>query len=679
MSQLIDIDIIRNIGIMAHIDAGKTTTTERMLFYSGFLHRMGEVHEGSAFMDYMEQERERGITITAAATPLKWKDHHINIIDTPGHVDFTAEVQRSLRVLDGAVAVLDAVSGVEPQTETVWRQADEYNVPRLVFINKMDRAGADFYAALQSIVDRFGANAVPVELPIGAESDFRGVIDLRSMKAYEFDTEDFGKIYKEIEMPTEFNDKAIEFRTKLIDSVIEQDEDMMLAYLEGEEPTASDLDILIRKATLAGTMVPVLCGSALKNIGIQPILDAVVSYLPSPSNISEYEGFKPDTEHKEIRKSVYEEPFSGLAFKVQTDPFVGKLVYVRIYSGVLEVGDSVMNTSIGKRERVNKIVRMTSNKREEIQKAGAGDIVALPSLRMTRTGETLSDDKNPIIYEKINFLEPVIKQSVEAKTLFDRKKLLDVLEKFVDEDPTFRFENDEESGQILISGVGELHLEIIKDRLDREFKLPVRVGKPQVAYREKVLGEIEKSAVFEETISGKTQFGEVTVSIGPEDSDSDAAQLVKAEKSVPRSVTDAAVSGAKDSLQIGTNGYPLIDTRLSIRSIGYVPDKTTELGTKIAAGRAVSDAIRSIGTELFEPYFKVEVTLPEEFLGDIISDLNSRNGKIETVDQKSGLQVVTAGVPLSRMFGYVTALRSMSQGRASYSMTFSHYERIENR
>ncbi len=679
MSQLIDIDIIRNIGIMAHIDAGKTTTTERMLFYSGFLHRMGEVHEGSAFMDYMEQERERGITITAAATPLKWKDHHINIIDTPGHVDFTAEVQRSLRVLDGAVAVLDAVSGVEPQTETVWRQADEYNVPRLVFINKMDRAGADFYAALQSIVDRFGANAVPVELPIGAESDFRGVIDLRSMKAYEFDTEDFGKIYKEIEMPTEFNDKAIEFRTKLIDSVIEQDEDMMLAYLEGEEPTASDLDILIRKATLAGTMVPVLCGSALKNIGIQPILDAVVSYLPSPSDISEYEGFKPDTEHKEIRKSVYEEPFSGLAFKVQTDLFVGKLVYVRIYSGVLEVGDSVMNTSIGKRERVNKIVRMTSNKREEIQKAGAGDIVALPSLRMTRTGETLSDDKNPIIYEKINFLEPVIKQSVEAKTLFDRKKLLDVLEKFVDEDPTFRFENDEESGQILISGVGELHLEIIKDRLDREFKLPVRVGKPQVAYREKVLGEIEKSAVFEETISGKTQFGEVTVSIGPEDSDSDAAQLVKAEKSVPRSVTDAAVSGAKDSLQIGTNGYPLIDTRLSIRSIGYVPDKTTELGTKIAAGRAVSDAIRSIGTELFEPYFKVEVTLPEEFLGDIISDLNSRNGKIETVDQKSGLQVVTAGVPLSRMFGYVTALRSMSQGRASYSMTFSHYERIENR
>jgi len=679
MSDLIDIDIIRNIGIMAHIDAGKTTTTERMLFYSGFLHRMGEVHEGSAFMDYMEQERERGITITAAATPLQWNGYHVNIIDTPGHVDFTAEVQRSLRVLDGAVAVLDAVSGVEPQTETVWRQADQYNVPRLAFVNKMDRPGADFYAAVESMVERFGANAVPIEIPIGAESNFSGVVDLRTLKAYEFDAEDFGKIYKEIPMPDDIVEKANEYRTQLIDAVVEQDEALMESYLDGQDLTEEQIDICIRKAVISGEVVPVLCGSALKNIGIQPLLDAVVSYLPSPSDIKSYEGYDPSTDKSLVRKSEYSQPFSALAFKVQTDPFVGKLVYIRIYSGELEVGSSVMNSSLGKRERINKIVRMTSNKREEIKKAGAGDIVALPSLRLTRTGETLSDEKHPIVYEKIEFLEPVIKQSVEAKTLSDRKKLIDALEKFVDEDPTFRYENDEESGQLLISGVGELHLEIIKDRLDREFKLPVRVGKPQVAYREKVLGKTENSAVFEETISGKTQFGEVTVSIGPRDSVSGASDSVNADKSIPAAVTEAALGGAKNSLQIGTNGYPLIDIDMSILSISYVPDKTTELGTKIAAGRAVSDAIRKVGTELFEPYFRVEVTMPEESMGDVISDLNSRNGKIESVDQKAGLQVVVAGVPLSKMFGYVTALRSMTQGRGSYSMSFSHYEKVENR
>lgn len=679
MPELIDIDIIRNIGIMAHIDAGKTTTTERMLFYSGFLHKMGEVHEGSAFMDYMEQEKERGITITAAATPLQWKGCHVNIIDTPGHVDFTAEVQRSLRVLDGAVAVLDAVSGVEPQTETVWRQADGYNVPRLAFVNKMDRPGADFIASVESLKTKFGANAVPIELPIGAESNFSGVVDLRTLKAYEFDTEDFGKIYKEIEMPESVAELAEEYRTMLLDAVVEQDEALMEKYLEGAELSEEEIDSCIRKATIANEIVPVLCGSALKNIGIQPLLDAVVAYLPSPKDIATYTGFDSSGQKQEIRKAQYDESFSGLAFKVQTDPFVGKLVYVRIYSGVLEVGGAVMNTSLGKRERINKIVRMTSNKREEIQKAGAGDIVALPSLRLTRTGETLSDDKHPIVYEKIEFLEPVIKQSVEAKTLSDQKKLIEALEKFVDEDPTFRYENDEESGQLLISGVGELHLEIIRDRLDREFKLPVRVGKPQVAYREKVLGNIENTAVFEETISGKTHYGEVTVSIGPSDSASDASLNVKADKSLPAAVTEAAMGGAKDSLQIGTNGYPLIETDLSVLSISYVPDKTTELGTKIAAGRAASEAIRKIGTELFEPYFRVEVTTPDETVGEVISDLNSRNGKIESIDQKSGLQFVVAGVPLSRMFGYVTALRSMTQGRGSYSMSFSHYEKVENR
>ncbi|GAB5465790.1 MAG: elongation factor G [Candidatus Kapaibacteriales bacterium] len=622
---------------------------------------------------------ERGITITAAATPLQWKGHHVNIIDTPGHVDFTAEVQRSLRVLDGAVAVLDAVSGVEPQTETVWRQADGYKVPRLVFVNKMDRAGADFEKAVNSLREKFDANAVPIEMPIGAESGFKGVVDLRRMKAVIYDVDSFGQDYEETDVPADILDDAKSLRSEMLDAIVESDEEVMMKYLEGEELTLEEIDTCIRKSTISNHLVPVLCGSSLKNIGVQPLLDAVIEYLPSPIDIGDVKGFEPGTENEKTVSPSTEESFSGLAFKVQTDSFVGKLVYVRIYSGVLEVGKAVMNTSIGKREKINKIVRMTSNKREELQRAGAGDIVALPSLRLTRTGETLCDEKNPIVFERIDFSEPVIRQSVEAKTLSDQKKLLEALEKFVDEDPTFRYENDEESGQLLISGVGELHLEIIKDRLDKEFKLPVRVGKPQVAYREKVLRKIENRAVFEETISGKSHFGEVAISIGPAESGSGVTCNVEADKSLPRAVTEAAVGGAKDSLQIGTNGYPIIDTVVTVTEIGYVPDKTTELGTKIATGRAVNEAIRKSGTELFEPHFKVEVTLPEEFVGNVISDLNSRNGKIGSVDQKAGLQFVTATVPLAKMFGYVTALRSMSQGRGSYSMFFSHYEKTENR
>ncbi len=679
MPRSVPISKIRNIGIMAHIDAGKTTTTERMLFYSGYLHKIGQVDDGTAFMDYMEQEKERGITITSAATPCIWNKHRINIIDTPGHVDFTAEVQRSLRVLDGAIALFCCVGGVEPQSETVWHQADMYDVPRIAFINKLDRMGADFENVLAMVRSKLNANPVAVQIPMGAEDAFVGIIDLITMKALFFDQQTQGFNFVEEEIPDEYKETAASYRSQMLESVAELDDDLLEKYLEGETLAGHEIKNAIKKGVHDLSIVPVLCGSSLKNIGVQPLLDAVIDYLPSPDEIEYYEGYDiEDGQKKLIRKPKDDEPFSALAFKIISDPYVGKVVFIRIYSGTLSVGKSVENPAVGKKEKILKVLEMHSNKRDEIREAFAGDIVALPSLRFTRTGDTLCDPKHKIIFEKIQFAEPVINQAVEAKTLADQDKLSGLLQKLTEEDPTFKYKIDDESGQTIISGVGELHLEIIVDRLKREFNMPVKVGKPQVAYRETITDTIKRTGEFDNQVAGKNQYGKVEIEITPSERGSGII-IQRAIKNCDlpkhsKHLILAIEKGVRDALLVGPLGYPAVDVTAVITYADYDSEISTELGFQIAANIAVKEACRAAGPVLLEPFFEIEVVSPEEYVGDIIADLNSRRGKIEGITQRGQLQVVKSSAPLSEMFGYVTRLRSVSQGRASYTMVFSHYE-----
>lgn len=676
MSRQIKIEKTRNIGVMAHIDAGKTTTTERMLFYSGYLHKIGEVDDGTAVMDWMEQEKERGITITSASIPCYWKEHLINIIDTPGHVDFTAEVQRSLRVLDGAVAVFCAVGGVEPQTETVWHQADEYNVPRIAYVNKMDRLGADFDRVIEMIKEKLGAKPVPISIPIGSEDAFKGIIDLIEFKAMIFDQENFGINFEYQEIPELYKEKASLAQQAMIESLVEFDESLMEKYLEGIEISKDELRQLTRKGVISNSIIPVLCGSSLKNIGIQPLLDAVIQYLPSPSDISEYIGYNPENINNTVtKKAIDEESFSSIAFKTMTDLFVGKLTYIRIYSGILKVGDAILNVSENKKEKVLKIMKMESNKRLELKEAYSGDIVAIPSLKFTKTGDTLTSLDAPVLYEKISFSEPVINQAIEAKTLADQDKLIEVLGKLVEEDPTLKFKYDDESGQLLLSGVGELHLEIIVDRLNREFKIPVRVGKPQVTYRETIADTGKQEGNFENVIAGKNQYGNITISISP----LNIGEGIEIENKIDEKVLNGIIAkfcedGVKEALNLGPQGYPMEDVKVTLLSTNAPKEKMTDIGMKIATTLAVKEISRNIGTVLLEPIFKVEITSPNEYLGEVIADINSRKGRVDNVEQRGQVQIIHAKAPLSEMFGYVTKLRSVSQGRASYSMIFSHYE-----
>lgn len=676
MPRTLPLSRTRNIGIMAHIDAGKTTTTERILFYTGFLHKVGEVDEGTAFMDYMEQEKERGITIMSAATTCYWKEHKINIIDTPGHVDFTAEVQRSLRVLDGAIAVFCAVGGVEPQSETVWHQADSYNVPRIAYVNKMDRMGADFQRVINMMIEKLNANPVPVNIPMGAEENFKGIIDLIKMKALYFDEESKGLVFEESEIPEEFNKLALENRLLMIESLAEYDDELLVKYIDGKEIGEEEIKKSLRNCTLSRKLTPVLCGSSKKGIGVQPLLDSVLDYLPSPFDLKEFLGFDVHDTSKIIkRKPDDEEPFSALAFKVLSDPFLKRLTFIRIYSGKLQTGEAVMISSIGKRERVNKILKVYANKKEETQEAFAGDIVAIPDLKLTRTGDTLCDQKHQIIFEKIIFSEPVINQSLEAATIAERDKMIECLAKLSDEDPTFKYKIDDDSGEILISGVGELHLEIIVDRLKREFNIKAKAGKPQVSYRETISKKIRNEGVFENQISGKMQYGNVAITIEPGEKSSGIAILNhNTDAQLNKMYQNAIEKGIKEAAQVGPNGYPLVDVRVIIEKIVYDPEKSTELGIQIASSIAFKDGIRKAESILLEPVFEVEVVSPEIYIGDIISDLNSRRGKIEGITQRGNVQLVRCIAPLSEMFGYVTKLRSISQGRASYTMTFSHYE-----
>lgn len=675
MPRTVPIEKVRNIGIMAHIDAGKTTTTERILFYTGYLHKIGEVDEGTAFMDFMEQEKERGITIQSAAIPTEWKGNKINIIDTPGHVDFTAEVQRSLRVLDGAIAVFCGVSGVEPQTETVWRQADEYHVPRIAYVNKMDRLGADFDKAVLSIKEKLKANPIPVQYPIGAEDKFEGIIDLIEFVAYKYDIASYGAKFERTEIPINLVSKCEDLRSDLLETVAEQSEELLERYLENGDLTVEEIKAGIRIGVLNLSMLPVHVGSSLKNVGVQPLIDAVIDYLPSPLDVKYMDGFDIEDENKHLtRKPSDEESFSALAFKVNSDSYVGKVTFIRVYSGVLRVGDSVLNPTEGKKEKILKILQIFSNKRNEIAKAHAGDIVAIPSLRFTKTGDTLCDSKNPIMYEKINFSDPVINQSLEARTTADQDKLVEALEKLQIEDPTFKYKYDEDNGQLIISGVGELHLEIIVDRLTREFKLPVRVGQPQVAYRECIIDTVEYEAEFDRDLSGKKHYGKVLLKIEKNDNSETVEFENNVDKKVPLEYIKAAELGSVQALQVGPQGYPMTKVKITLLDIYFDSDLTTDLGSKLAASAAIREAARQAGTNILEPIFSVEVTTPNDYLGDVIADLNSRHGRIEGISQKNDLQVVRAQAPLSKMFGYVTKLRSVSQGRANYTMNFSHYE-----
>lgn len=678
MSRTIELDKYRNIGIIAHIDAGKTTTTERILFYSGSLHKMGEVHEGTAFMDYMDQERERGITITSAATTCYWHDHQINIIDTPGHVDFTAEVQRSLRVLDGAVAVFCAVAGVEPQSETVWRQADQFGVPRIVYINKMDRIGADFEKAVESIREILGARPVPIFIPVGSADEFSGIIDLITMKYIHFtsDAQDLNN-FEEREIPEAMHAQANDARALLIESIAETNDALLEKYFGGEEISEDELIASIRAAVISSTFLPVCCGSSFKNKGVQQVLDSVTRYLPSPIDRGIVKGFDPEHPEKVIeRKPSSAEPFSALAFKVLTDVYVGRLTFIRVYSGSLKVGDMIYNASIGKRERVQKILRMQANKRDELTSCEAGEIVALPGLKLTKTGDTLCHQDKQVLFEKISFLEPVINQSIEAKSTADQAKMLDALARLADEDPTFQFNNDQDSGQIIISGVGELHLDIVVDRLKREFGVATRVGKPQVAYRETILGSSTSEVEFDKQIGTKNQYAKVSVALRP--SDSGAGNIVLLGENLPKMpavLLEALQSSAKESLSVGPiAGYPIVDITVEITDVGIREGETTDIACKVAVANAVREAIGLAQPTLLEPVFAVEAIAPMEYVGEVIADLNSRRGKIEEITQKGSSQGVRASVPLSEMFGYVTKLRSMTQGRGSYTMIFSHYE-----
>jgi elongation factor G len=676
MPRTVDINRVRNIGIMAHIDAGKTTTTERILYYTGVLHRMGEVHEGTAFMDYMDQERERGITITSAATTCQWHDHVINIIDTPGHVDFTAEVQRSLRVLDGSIALFCAVAGVEPQSETVWHQANEYWVPRIAFVNKMDRVGANFPRVLDMMRSRLGARPVAVQLPIGAEDTFAGVVDLIDRSAMLYANDD-GMTFTSGDVPADMAAIVDDYRMQLIEAVVEHDDALLERYLSGEDITADEIRRGLRTATLGLHITPVLCGSSFRNKGVQQLLDAVLAYLPSPLDVGVTTGH--DVKHPDVtleRRPLDDQPFAALAFKILSDPFVGRLTFLRIYSGTLKAGEQIWNVTNDKKERAGKLMRMRANKRDEIDEAYAGDIVAIPALRFTRTGDTLCDPKHPILLEAIHFAEPVINQSIEARTLADQDKLAESLHRLSEEDPTFRFHVDAESGQTIIAGVGELHLDILVDRLKREFNVPVKVGKPQVAYRETVTSPARHEGSFIRNATGKNQFGQVTVEVRPNDSGK-GSQFVNelAPGVLPEPYATSVAQGAMEALKVGpVAGYPMIDVTVAMVDAAYNEDDATEMAYAIAASIAVKDAVRLAKPVIMEPCFRVEVVTPEEYVGEVIADLSSRYGRIEGIQSRDILQVVTAVVPLSQLFGYVTQLRSLTQGRGSYTMVFDHYE-----
>ncbi|WP_044641875.1 elongation factor G [Risungbinella massiliensis] len=666
----------RNIGIMAHIDAGKTTTTERVLFYTGRVHKIGEVHEGAATMDWMEQEQERGITITSAATTAQWKGHRINIIDTPGHVDFTVEVERSLRVLDGAVGVFCAKGGVEPQSETVWRQADTYRVPRIAYVNKMDITGADFYSAVEQMKDRLRANAVPIQLPIGAESEYLGMIDLVKMKAIIY-TDDLGTTSEEVEIPDEYKDKAEEYRTALIEAVAELDEELMEKYLEGEELTEEEIVSALRKGVCNVQITPVLCGSSYKNKGVQPLLDAVIAYLPSPLDVPAITGELPDgTESK--RESSDEEPFAALAFKIMTDPYVGKLTFFRVYSGTLKSGSYVVNTTKDKRERVGRILQMHANSREEIPEVYSGDIAAAVGLKDTTTGDTLCDEKHPIILESMTFPEPVIEVAIEPKTKSDQDKMGIALAKLAEEDPTFKAYTDEETGQTVIGGMGELHLDIIVDRMKREFKVEANVGAPQVAYKETFRGSAKVEGKFVRQSGGKGQFGHVWVEFEPLEEGAGFEFVNKIVGGVvPREYIPAVQNGIEESMQNGVlAGYPLVDIRATLVDGSYHDVDSSEMAFKIAGSMALKAAKSKCNAVLLEPIMKVEVTMPEEYMGDVMGDVSSRRGRVEGMESRSGGQVVRAMVPLAEMFGYATSLRSRTQGRGNFSMEFDHYEEV---
>jgi elongation factor G len=678
---LVDLAKVRNIGIMAHIDAGKTTTTERILFYTGINYKIGEVHEGAATMDWMEQEQERGITITSAATTCQWKNHVINIIDTPGHVDFTVEVERSLRVLDGAVAVFDGVAGVEPQSETVWRQADRYNVPRICFVNKLDRTGADFYRCVEMIKDRLNSTALVLQIPIGAEGDFIGVVDLIAMKANVWRTEGKGDEYSVEDIPADLVDKANEYRALLLEILADNDDVIMEMVLEDKEPSEDDLIAAIRRATLADKLNPILTGSAFKNKGVQPMLDAVVRYLPSPLDIGAITGFKPGKEEvSETRKPDDKEPLAALAFKIMTDPHLGKLTYLRIYSGTLESGTQLLNSGKDRKERIGKIYQMHANKREERESATAGHIVAVMGLKDTTTGETLCDPANPIILESMNFPDPVISVAIEPKTKGDQEKLGVAIQRLAEEDPTFRVHGDEETGQTIIEGMGELHLEVLVDRMRREFKVEANVGRPQVAYRETLTRKVEKiDYTHKKQSGGAGQFGRVIMDIEPLVGSEENYEFVNAVTGgrIPREYIPSVDNGCREAMQTGVlAGYPMVNVKVTLQDGAYHDVDSSELAFKIAGSMAFKEGARKAGPVLLEPIMSVEVVTPEDFMGDVIGDLNSRRGQIQAMDERSGAKVVRAIVPLSEMFGYVGDLRSRTQGRASYTMEFDSYAQV---
>ena len=677
MARAFSLEKTRNIGIIAHIDAGKTTTTERILFYTGILHKMGEVHEGGATMDWMAQEKERGITITSAATTCHWKNHRINIIDTPGHVDFTVEVERSLKVLDGAVTVLSAKSGVEPQSETVWRQAERYHVPRMVYVNKMDIVGADFYNVLNMMVERLNAHPVALQIPIGAEDTFQGLIDLIKMKAVIYE-EDYTKEPESVEIPAEYKEKAEEYRQKLLDSVAETDDELMMKYLEGEELTEEEIKTAIRKATIACDICPVVLGSSYKDKGIQPMLDAVVDYMPAPIDIPAIKGVNPDTNEEGVRESSDDEPFSALAFKIMADPFVGKLAFFRVYSGTLHAGSYVYNSTKGKKERIGRILQMHANNRKEIEVVYSGDIAAAVGLKDTTTGDTLCDENHPIILESMEFPDPVISVAVEPKTKADQEKMGVALQKLAEEDPTFRVRTDAETGQTIISGMGELHLDIIVDRMSREFKVDCKVGKPQVAYRETIRKTVKSEGKFVRQSGGKGQYGHCWIELIPQDPGegfSFESKIVGG--AIPKEYIGPIENGIKEAMENGVvAGYPMVDIKAVVYDGSYHEVDSSEMAFKVAGSMAFKAGALKASPVLLEPYVKVEVTVPEEYMGDVIGDLNSRRGRIEGMEPRNGVQVINAFVPLSEMFGYATDLRSKTQGRGNYSMEVSYYDEV---
>lgn len=671
-----DLKWTRNIGIMAHIDAGKTTTTERILYYSGKSHKIGEVHDGDATMDWMEQEQERGITITSAATTTSWKDHRINIIDTPGHVDFTVEVERSLRVLDGAIAVFDGVSGVEPQSETVWRQADKYKVPRICFVNKMDRVGADFKMSVQTIIDRLKGNAIPIQLPLGAEDSFQGVIDLIKMKAIVWSGSDLGASFETKDIPENMNDEAALYREQLLDKVAEFDDQIMEKYLEGGDLTEEEIKIAIRKGTLSLQLTPVLCGASFKNKGVQPLLDAVVDYLPNPLEVPPIEGRDPKNEDKKIVcETSFDKPAVALAFKIASDAFAGSLTYIRVYSGIVKAGEVLMNPRIGKRERIQRLVKMHANSREEANELKAGDIGAVVGLKLTATGDTLCDQKRLVVLESIQFPEPVISVAIEAKSSVDQDKMMTALERLLVEDPSCSIRTDPETGQLLLSGMGELHLEILVDRLFREHKIKANVGKPQVSYRETITAPARGDASFEKEVGGQPQYAHCTVELTP----LSRGEGLIFESTVNNSdfndeLARACKTGALEAAEVGpVAGYQLMDLKITLKSVTVRPDQSTPMAFRVVGANAVRTALKAAKCQLLEPIFRVEVVTPEDFMGNVIGDINARRGKVHAMNPKGGNQVVEAEVPLMTLFGYATDLRSISQGRASFSMEFHEY------